>query len=58
MYIFFSDSYYIFYIHVEYIYSFFRFFFLTGYYKTLSIVLCYTVGSCCLSILYIVVCIC
>ena len=36
---------------------FFRFLFHTGYHKILKSSLCYTVGPCCLSILYIVVCI-
>ena len=45
-----SDSVYI------YIFSF-RFFSLLDYYKILSIVLCYTVGPCWLSIFYLVGCV-
>ena len=40
-------------IYRKVIHFFFRFFSITVYYKTLNSFLCYTLGPCCLSILYI-----
>ena len=45
-------------LHMYIYLFFFRFFSIIVYYKILSIVLCSTVGPCCLPILYIVGCIC